>query len=150
MRIPPLRLVSAILGAVGGLGTIGAMWLPLAKLAGLGPVGPFDYSHGRVYGCIGAASLVVIASLLGAYRTVLLFTGVLCGLLAATGIDLHQALHELMSASEGETSQMARQMVANSSLQAGAYLLPVCCLACIAAAILGGRRAGAARSTNES
>lgn len=130
-------LVASALGAVGGAGAIGAMWLPLANLAGLGPVGCFDYNHTRVHACIGVASLVIVFSVARCFRTVLLAAGALCGLLAATGIDLFQALHEVMSMDGGDLALMARQMVAHSSLKAGAYLLPLCGIACVVAGALG-------------
>ena len=129
-------LVASLLGAVGGAGVIGSMWLPLATMGGLGPVGFFDYSHPRVYLCIAAAAVVAVFSLARCFRVALLAAGVLCGLLVATGIDLVQALHE--AASEGgELTQMANSMIAHSTLRAGAYLVSFCALACVAAGILG-------------
>ena len=138
-RSGPTRrpLIASVLGIVGGAGVIGGMWLPLANLAGLGPVGCFDYNHVRAYAYITLASLVIIFSIARCFRIVLVTAGLLCGLLAATGIDLYQTLCEVMSMNDGELSQMARQLVAHSSLQAGAYILPLCGVACIVAGMLG-------------
>ena len=139
---PPARprrvLAASALGVVGGMGTAGGMWLPLATLGGLGSVGFFDYNHVRVYACVGAASLVVVFSVARRFRIVLLAAGVLCGLLLATGIDLYQALHDAMSMDGGsDLARMAKQMVAHSALQSGAYLVPFCVAASVAAGVVG-------------
>ena len=118
-------------------GAIGGMWLPLATLAGLGSVGCFDYNHTRVYACIVMGALVVIFSVARCFRAVLLAAGVFSGLLSATAIDLYQALHDVMSMGSGDLAQMARQLVAHSSLQTGAFVLPLCGLACVVAGALG-------------
>ncbi len=68
-------IVASALGVVGGAGAIGGMWLPLATLAGLGPVGCFDYNHTRVYACMAVGSLVVVFSAARCFRTVLLAAG---------------------------------------------------------------------------
>ena len=139
MKPDPTRrlLVASLSGVIGGAGVIGGMWLPLASLAGLGSVGSFDYNHARVYACISMASLVVLFSIVRCFRVVLAAAGVLCGLLAATGIDLYQVLHDVTGTNDGELAQMARQMSAQSSLQAGAYVLPLCGIVCVVAGLLG-------------
>ncbi len=144
-------VVASALGVVGGAGAIGGMWLPLATLAGLGSVGCFDYNHTRVYACIATGSLVIVFSAARCFRTVLLAAGVFCGLLAATAIDLYQALRDVMGTSGGELAQMARQLVAHSSLQVGAFVLPLCALACVVAGALGSSpRRTVATATSES
>ncbi len=141
-------LTASVLGAVGGAGVIGGMWLPLATLGGLGSIGFFDYSRARVYACIAAATIVAVFSLARCFRVVLLAAGLLVGLLAATGIDLYQALREAMSLDGGNLAQMAHQMVAHSALQGGAYLVPFCGLACVLAGILGSAPVHGSAATN--
>ena len=143
-------LLAPALGVVGGAGVIGGMWLPLATLGGLGPVGFFDYNHTRVYACIAAAAVVAVCSVARCFRVVLLAAGGLGGLLVATGIDLYQALHEAMSLEGGELAQLAHQMVAHSALQPGAYLVPVCGLACALAGFLGSTPTRGPSVTSES
>ncbi len=56
-----------------------------------------------------------------------------------------------MSTDGGELAQMARQLVAHSSLQAGAFVLPLCGLVCVVAGALGSSPGRAvATATSES
>ena len=113
------------------------MYLPLANLAGMGPVRYVDYDHTRTSACIAIASLVIIFSFARCFRLVLTAAGLLGGLLAATGIDLFQTLREVMNTNDGALTQMAQQLVAHSSFQAGAYVMSLCAVACIVAGLLG-------------
>lgn len=135
-------LVATLLGAVGGLLAVSGTRLPLATLPGLGPVNYFDYQSARAAVCLGAAALVALLCIVRLFRCALLGSGLLGGLLIATGLDLQRSVSDLTANAGSGTAELAGKVLKATRPEIGAVLLAVGCTLCVLAGFIGIRPRG--------
>ncbi len=135
-------LVASVLGLGGGLLAAAGTRLPLATLPGLGSVNYFDYQSGRAALCLGVAVAVAVVCVVRFFRVALLGSGLLAGLLVATGLDLQRSLGELTANAGSETADLAGKVLRATRPEAGAGLLVAGCALCVLAGFVGIRSRG--------
>ena len=129
-------LVGSLFGLLGGLLVVGGTRLPLATLPGLGAVNFFDYQSGRAALCLGVAVALAVVFLVRFFRLALLGSGLLAGLLTATGLDLQRSLGDLTAAGP-ETAELAGKVLRATRPEVGAALLAGGCALCVLAGFAG-------------
>lgn len=130
-------LVGSLLGVAGGLLAAGGTRLPLATLPGLGAVNFFDYQADRAILCLVLAGAMILVSLARFFRLALLGSGVLAGLLIATGLDLQRSFRDLTATAGSETAELAGKVLRATRPEFGAGLLAAGCAFCILAGFIG-------------
>ena len=138
--------MGSLFGLLGGLLVVGGTRLPLATLPGLGEVSFFDYQSGRAAICLGVGAVLAVVFLARFFRLALLGSGLLAGLLTASGLDLQRSLHDLTAAGP-ETAELTGKVLRATHPEVGAALLAAGCGLCVLAGFVcvaprGGRGAG--------
>ena len=130
-------LVGSLVGIVGGLLAAGGTRLPLATLPGLGQISYFDYQADRAAFCLAVAGAMILVCLARFFRLALLGSGVLTGLLVATGMDVQRSLRDLTVNAGAETADLTSKVLRSSRPELGAALLMVGCALCLLAGFVG-------------
>lgn len=130
-------LVGSLLGVVGGVLAAGGTRLPLATLPGLGAVSYFDYQADRAALCLAVAGALILICLARFFRLALLGSGMLTGLLIATGLDLQRSLRDVTANAGSETTELAGKVLRATRPELGAALLMVGCALCLLAGFVG-------------